>query len=136
MINILKQILVHYYKNNYFPPKLSGIVIKDPLFKQMEETVENYNYPEYSSTGHTYYLGDPTRLYQTNEVDNDYGNINFAGGANFNYANDNINNYVNQPERSREQYQYTGHSYGDGGTSDFETMAALMDITMTHLGNE
>ena len=106
----------------------------------MEETVENYNYPEYSSTGHTYYLGDPTRLYQTNEInDNDYGNINYAGisgGANFNYANDNIN-YANQPQRSREQYQYTGQSYSDGsagGTSDFETMAALMDITMPNLG--
>ena len=116
-----------------------GLVIKDPLFKEMDDMVYNYNYPEYTSFGHSYFLGDPTRLYQTNNNinDEDFGNINFA--HNVNYANQNsheqYNNYADQ--KLREQYQYTGtSSYGDSSHSDMETIAALMDIGMRSVGKK
>ena len=42
-----------------------GILLKDPLFKEMDEYVYGgYSYPSYTTYGHSYYLNDPTRLYQ------------------------------------------------------------------------
>ena len=108
------------------------MVLKDPLFKEMEDTVYSYNYQDYSDgtgygMGHSYMVGDPTRLFASDDFnEDDLGNLNLATDA----------VYGSQAQRFRDRYTYSNDqgSYKDKSHSDFETVAALMDITMNHVG--
>ena len=110
----------------------AGLVLKDPLFKEMEDTVYSYNYQDYSDgtgygMGHSYMVGDPTRLFASDDFnEDDLGNLNLATDA----------VYGSQAQRFRDRYTYSNDqgSYKDKSHSDFETVAALMDITMNHVG--
>ena len=114
--------------NDFF----AGLVLKDPLFKEMEDTVYSYNYQDYSDAtgygkGHSYLVGDPTRLFASDDFnEDDLGNLNLATDA----------VYGSQAQRFRDRYTYSNDqgSYKDKSHSDFETVTALMDITMDHVG--
>ena len=98
----------------------------------MEDTVYSYNYQDYSDgtgygMGHSYMVGDPTRLFASDDFnEDDLGNLNLATDA----------VYGSQAQRFRDRYTYSNDqgSYKDKSHSDFETVAALMDITMNHVG--
>lgn len=105
--------------------------MKDVIAEKMEEYVADYYYPDTTmmqyipdSSYSSYH--DPTRIFDSNAISDDYHDI-----GNINYASTQYKvkpkNYLQAPD--------TFSLYQDDSTkSDFETAAAAMDVTLSSIG--